>query len=106
MCSWIRKRINKAERTTNDTVNAAKNVSGLITSGKVLNTVKDVAGDARNLVNASKGLIGNNAHSQALSLIDRSQNKANNFHEIANKYNEQAKQLGSQFDKQMMVRRN
>lgn len=78
-----------------------KDASQLITSGKLMKGVNEVAGDAQSVLNASKGLIGDKYHSQASALIKQGTSQAQHFHDIAHNYNEQGKQLHTQFTNQM-----
>jgi hypothetical protein len=82
---------------TKDLPSVAKSTSKLISSGKLMKGVKEVAGDARTVLNASQKLIGDKNYSRASALIDRGQDQATRYHDIANSYNEQGKQLASQF---------
>ena len=41
-----------------DSANAVKSASGLITSGKLMKGVNEVAGDVKGVIDASKGLLG------------------------------------------------
>jgi hypothetical protein len=91
-------------RLAKDSVGVAKGASDFISSGKLMKGVNEVAGDARTLVGASKGLIGDKYYNKAMSSIDNRVNQVKHFHDVANQYNEQGKQLANQFQNQLMKR--
>lgn len=84
---------------TKDLPTAVKGASNLISSGKLMKGVSQVAQDAHTVLGASKPLLGDK-YQQATSMVNQGVSKAQHFHDIASKYNEQGKQLATQFDKQ------
>ena len=91
-------------RLANDVVSGAKKASKFIESGKAIKTIKGVAGDAQQVLDVAKPLIGDKYHSQATSAISQGVGQAQHFHDIAHSYNEQGKQLANQFSQQMATR--
>lgn len=89
---------------TQDIPGAVKGASKLITSGKVMKGVKDFAGDAQAVLNVAQPLIGDKYHSQISGAIQKGVGQAQQWHDVANSYNEQGKQLANQFSQQIASR--
>lgn len=90
-----------AKLITKDIPGVAKSASNLISSGKLMKGVSNVASDANSLIGASKGLLGDKYSSKATALVNKGVSQASHFHDIASKYNEQGKHLANQFTSQM-----
>ena len=56
---------------------------------EAIKTAKQVAGDAQNILDVAKPLIGDKYHSQASNAISQGMGKVQHYHDIANTYNEQ-----------------
>lgn len=87
-----------------DSAKAVKSASGLITSGKLMKGVNEVAGDMKGVLDASKGLLGNERHGALVNKVNQSQSQLQNWHDVAHSYNETGKQLANQFQNQIMKR--
>lgn len=84
---------------TKDAIKAGKGASKYVASGKLLKTVGGVADDARLISNVahSTGMIGSDTHRAIHSNISKGQGTVSHYHQIAEKYNEQGKQLHDSF---------
>lgn len=82
---------------TKDLGKATKGVSKYISSGKLLKTVGGVADDARMITDVARPMIGDEMHHKIHSGISKGQDSVSHYHQIAENYNEQGKQIHEGF---------
>lgn len=82
---------------TKDAGKAVKGASKYISSGKLLKTVGGVADDARMLADAARPMIGDEMHHKIHSGISKGQDSVSHYHQMAEHYNEQGKQIHEGF---------
>ena len=84
---------------THDIGYVAGKASKYISSGKGLKALHNVTQDMQNVVDSAKPLMSENTHKSISGVVQKANDKATHFHDVANQYNEQAKDLATQWNK-------
>jgi hypothetical protein len=83
----------------NDIGHVAKEASKFISSGKLLKGIKNVSGDLNDAVSAAAPLMGDRMSQSVGNALNKAENTATHFHDVAHQYNEQGHQLVTQWNK-------
>jgi hypothetical protein len=87
---------------THDIGYVAGKASKFISSGKGLKALHNISGDVQNVLDSAKPLMSDDTHKSISNAVKNVNDKATHFHDVAQQYNEQAKDLATQWQPEVI----